>query len=53
MTEPPEDVHVPSVNDLLKVTVGPKYPAEQYQVYEVDKAAGDGVIAFVKVERRG
>ena len=43
----PEEVHVPSDEDLLRVTVGPKYPAEQYQVYEVDVAAGDGLIAFV------
>ena len=47
MTDPPDEVHVPSVDDLLRVTVGPKYPAEQYQAYEVDAAAGDGLIAFV------
>ena len=44
---------MPSVEERLRVTVGPKYPAEQYQVYEDVTAAGDGLIAFVKVGRGG
>ena len=47
MILPPEDVHVPSVEERARVTVGPKYPDEQYHVYDVDPAAGDGLIAFV------
>ena len=43
----PEEVHVPSVEERLRVTVGPKDPEEQYQLYDVDPAAGDGLIAFV------
>ena len=47
MTEPPDEVHVPSVEERERVTVGPKDPDEQYHVYDVDPAAGDGLIAFV------
>ena len=47
MTLPPEDVHVPSVEERVRVTVGPYDPDEQYQLYDVDPAAGDGLIAFV------
>jgi hypothetical protein len=43
----PEEVHVPSVVERLRVTVGPNNPEEQYQLYDVDPAAGDGLIAFV------
>ena len=43
----PEEVHAPSDEERLRVTVGPKDPTEQYQVYEVDAGAGDGLIAFV------
>jgi hypothetical protein len=43
---PPDDVHVPSVEDRVRVTVGPKDPAKQYQVYKVDAGTGDGLITF-------
>ena len=53
MTVPPDEVHVPSVEERLRVTVGPKYPAEQYHAYEVDAGAGDGLIACVKEGKKG
>ena len=43
----PEDVHVPSLEDRDRVTVGPYDPAVQYQVYEVDAGTGDGFNTFV------
>jgi len=49
----PEEVHVPSVEERLRVTAGPKDPAKQYQVYEDVKAAGDGLITFAFVGRGG
>ena len=47
MTVPPEVDHVPCIDERVRVTVGPKDPAEQDQAYEVDPTAGDGLIAFV------
>ena len=46
MTLPEED-HVPSDEDRVRVIVGPYDPDEQYQVYKIDDAIGDGLIAFV------
>ncbi len=43
----PKEVHVPSVEERVRVTVGPNNPAEQYQAYDVELATGDGLIAFV------
>jgi len=47
LTVPPDEDHVPSIEDLDRVTVGPYDPAVQYQVYEVDAAEGTGLIVFV------
>ena len=44
---------MPSVEERLRFTVGPKYPAKQYQVYVVDAGTGDGLIAFVKEGKKG
>ncbi len=43
----PEDVHVPSDEERVRVTIGPYDPPAQYQVYEVDEGAGTGLIVFV------
>ena len=52
-TEPPDDVHVPSREERDRVTIGPKYPPTQFQVYKDDEARGEGLTAFSYEDRRG